>query len=140
MIDQRSGRRPGARDASTALSIHIVDDDALVRSGLARLMRSAGHSPLTFEDGESLLAHLHQSPPDCVLLDITLSGMTGIKLQEQLRALVANVPVIAVSASDDEETVRLARQLGVRFFFHKPVDGLALLDAIKWVTGGSGAR
>jgi FixJ family two-component response regulator len=128
------------RDGSTALNIHIVDDDELVRSGLARLMRSAGHSPLTFADGESLLAHLHQGVPDCVLIDITLAGMNGIKLQETLRAIVANVPVIAVSARDDEETVRLARQLGARFFFHKPVDGLALLDAIKWVTGSPDAR
>lgn len=128
------------RDVSTALSIHIVDDDALVRSGLARLMRSAGHTPLTFSDGESLLANLQQAVPDCVLIDITLSGMTGIKLQERLRALIASVPVIAVSARDDEETVRLARQLGARFFFHKPVDGLALLDAIKWVTGSPDAR
>jgi len=123
------------RDAPRALSIHIVDDDVLVRSGLARLMRSAGHAPLAFADGESLLANLHQSVPDCILIDITLSGMTGITLQASLRALVANVPVIAISARDDEETVRQARQLGARFFFHKPVDGLALLDAIKWVTG-----
>lgn len=128
------------RDASKALTIHIVDDDALVRSGLARLMRSAGHSPLTFADGESLLALLPHATPDCILIDITLSGMTGIKLQECLRTLVANVPVIAVSARDDEETVHLARQLGARFFFHKPVDGLALLDAIKWVTGSQDTR
>jgi FixJ family two-component response regulator len=128
------------RDGSNSLSIHIVDDDEMVRSGLARLMRSAGHSPLTFSDGESLLAHLHQAVPDCVLIDITPAGRLGIEPQERLRALLANIPLIAISARDDEETVRLARQLGARFFFHKPVDGLALLDAIKWVTGSPDAR
>lgn len=128
------------RDASNALTVHIVDDDALVRNGLARLMRSAGHAPLTFADGESLLAHLPHATPDCILIDITLSGMSGIKLQERLRTLIADIPVIAVSARDDEETVRLARQLGARFFFHKPVDGLALLDAINWVTGSPDSR
>ena len=69
--------------------------------------------------------------------EVTLAGLTGIKLQEMLRTPVANVPVIAVSARDEEESVRLARQLGARFFFHEPPDGLALLDAIKWVTGVS---
>lgn len=127
-------------DGSISLSIHIVDNDEMVRSGLARLMRSAGHSPLTFADGESLLAHLHQAVPDCVLIDITPAGRTGIKLQERLRTLLAHIPLIAVSTCDDEEAVRLARQLGARFYFHKPVDGMALLDAIKWVTGGRDAR
>ena len=128
------------RDGSNALSIHIVDDDEMVSVGLARLMLSAGHSPLTFADGESLLAHLHQALPDCVLIDITPAGRTGTRLQERLRALLATIPLIALSARDDEETVRLARQLGARFFFHKPVDGLALLDAINWVTGGPETR
>lgn len=128
------------RDGSNSLSIHIVDDDEMVRNGLARLMRSAGHSPLSFADGESLLAHLHQAVPDCILIDITPTGRLGIEPQERLRALLADIPLIAISARDDEETVRLARQLGARFFFHKPVDGLALLDAIKWVTGGPDAR
>lgn len=128
------------RDGSNALSIHIVDDDEMVRCGLARLMRSAGHSPLSFADGESLLTHLHQAVPDCVLIDITPTGRLGIKPQERLRARLADIPLIAISARDDEETVRLARQLGARFFFHKPVDGLALLDAINWVTGGPETR
>jgi DNA-binding response OmpR family regulator len=47
------------------------------------------------------------------------------------------LPVIAVSARDDEEARRAARDLGAQFFFRKPVDGQALLDAIHWATRSS---
>ena len=52
---------------------------------------------------------------------------------EGTKAAKFNLPVIAISARDDAETSMLARQLGARFFFRKPVDDQALIDAIHWV-------
>lgn len=121
--------------AAGALIVYIVDDDSSVRRSMARLMRSAGHDPRVFANGEAFLAEVSGETPGCVLLDITLPGMTGLKVQAQLRARGIDLPVIAVSACDDEDTLRLARELGVGFFLHKPADGQALLDAIGWVTG-----
>jgi DNA-binding response OmpR family regulator len=48
--------------------------------------------------------------------------------------MAATVPVIALSARDDPETRRIARELGAEAFFRKPVDAAALLDSIDWVT------
>jgi DNA-binding response OmpR family regulator len=52
--------------------------------------------------------------------------------------MAAMVPVIALSARDDPETRRIARELGAEAFFRKPVDAAALLDSIDWVTRAEG--
>lgn len=122
------------RTRQKSFRIYIVDDDGAVRRGLERLMRSAGHRPLAFESAESALRSLPQNPPDCILLDLTMPGLGGHEFQERLLRDGVHVPVIAVSARDDDEAQRRARELGAKLFLHKPVDDQALLDAIHWVT------
>lgn len=117
------------------LLVYIVDDDESVRTGLSRLMRSAGFEAKAFESAEEFLKRLQTERPGCILLDITMPGATGLDVQARLKEQGVSLPVIAVSARDDEETRRLARVLGVQFFLRKPVDDQALLDAIAWVTG-----
>jgi FixJ family two-component response regulator len=122
-----------ARAAAKALVVYIVDDDVSVRKALSRLMRSAGLEPREFECPERFLKEVCTAVPACVLLDITMPGITGLEVQRRLREKGVGLPVIAVSARDDEETRRLARELGAQFFLRKPVDDQALMDAIHWV-------
>jgi CheY-like chemotaxis protein len=72
-------------------------------------------------------------------MDITMPRMGGLAFGAELKARGIGLPVIAVSARDDEDTRHLARELGVRFFLRKPVDDQALLDAISWVVGADSA-
>ncbi len=123
---------------ATVLIIYIVDDDASVRTGLARLIRSAGFEPRVFASADEFLNEIGDERPACVLLDITMPRMTGLDVQSRLKEQGIDLPVIAVSARDDDETRRLARDLGARFFLRKPVDDRALLDAVNWVTNVSG--
>jgi len=118
------------------LIVCVVDDDPSVRIGLARLMRSAGHRVDVYESGEQFLQSVNPKGTACVVLDITMPGMSGLQVQDQMIARAISIPVIALSARDDDETRRLARSLGTRFFLRKPVDDQALLDAIDWVTRG----
>jgi two-component system response regulator FixJ len=113
--------------------IYIVDDEAAVRKGLSRLMRSVGMPCRDFASAEQFLAELNPQQAGCVLLDITMPGQTGLQLQAELKKRKINLPIIAVSARDDTDTSSRARQLGARFFLRKPVDDQALLDAIQWV-------
>lgn len=122
------------RTGQKSRRIFIVDDDLAVRRGLERLMRAAGHRPLAFESAESALHALEQQPPDCILLDLTMPGLGGHEFQERLLNDRIRIPVIAVSARDDDEAQSRARNLGAKLFLHKPVDDRALLDAIEWVT------
>ena len=113
--------------------IYIVDDEGAVRKGLSRLMRSAGMPCRDFASAEQFLAEMDPQQKGCVLLDITMPGLTGLQLQAELTKRKVNLPIIAVSARDDADTSGRARQLGARFFLRKPVDDQALLDAIRWV-------
>ena len=116
--------------------IYIVDDEGAVRKGLSRLMRSAGMPCRDFASAEQFLAEMDPQQKGCVLLDITMPGLTGLQLQAELTKRKVNLPIIAVSARDDADTSSRARQLGARFFLRKPVDDQALLDAIHWVLEG----
>ena len=118
---------------SGTLLVHIVDDDESVRKGLSRLMRSAGIESHAYASPESFLAEVHNEGHACILMDITMPRMSGLELGAQLREKGITLPMIAISAHDDDDTRHLARDLGVRFFLRKPVDDQALLDAISWV-------
>jgi two-component system response regulator FixJ len=115
------------------LLVYIVDDDESVRKGLLRLMRSAGIESRAYETPEGFLAEVHNEGHACILMDITMPRMSGLELGARLKEMGITLPVIAISARDDDDTRHLARDLGVRFFLRKPVDDQALLDAISWV-------
>lgn len=120
--------------------IYIVDDDYSVRTNLARLMRSAGFPAQVFASAEEFLALAGSPEPGCLLLEVTLPGWSGLQLQAELNRRRVDLPVIAVSARDEHETRELARQLGAHYFFRKPVDAQALIDAIQWVTTAGTGR
>lgn len=122
-------------NAPSPLVVYIVDDDASVRTALSRLMRSAGFVPKAFENPRKFLGEVSSERPACLLLDMTMPHATGLDVQAQLKRREISLPVIGVSAHDDEGTRRLARELGAQFFLRKPVDDQALFDAIAWVTG-----
>ncbi len=110
--------------------IYIVEDDPSVRNGLIRLMRSAELTARAYSDAESFLDDIDADAKGCVLLDMTLPRASGLSAQALLNARHIDIPVIAISANDEDETQMRAIQLGARLFMRKPVDGVALLDAI----------
>lgn len=115
--------------------IYIVDDDESVRRALGRLLRSEGLTAEAFASGELFLAGLPEDAVGCVVMDIRMPGLTGHDVQQCLRARGERIPVIALSAQDDAEACRCARELGAAAFFRKPVDDQALLDSIRWLLG-----
>jgi FixJ family two-component response regulator len=118
--------------------IYIVDDDDSVRRALGRLIRADGMSPEAFASGESFLRSLADDAHGCVVMDIRMPGLTGHAVQQSLQQRRQRIPVIALSAEDDNDSRSRARQLGAAAFFRKPVDDQALLDSIHWLLGGSG--
>ena len=123
-----------------ATVVYIVDDDDAVRDGFARLLRSVGLESRPYRSAAKFLAEVANAPGACILLDITMPLMDGPQVQENLRTRGIHLPVITISARDDDETRALARELGARMFLRKPVDDQALLDAIDWVTDSASSH
>ena len=113
--------------------IYIVDDDSSVRRALGRLVRSEGLNAEAFASGDLFLAGLPDDAHGCVVMDIRMPGLTGHDVQQRLRQRGQKIPVIALSAQDDDEARNRARELGAVAFFRKPVDDQALLDSIHWL-------
>ena len=112
--------------------ISIVDDDRLVREGLTGLIRSAGFATQAFASAEEFLSIAHRDDIACVILDVLLPGMSGLELQSQLNATVSNhrIPVVFITAHDDEATRQRALKGGAVDLLRKPVRREALLSAV----------
>jgi FixJ family two-component response regulator len=111
--------------------ISIVDDDPSVREGLSRLLSSVGFAVSTFASAEEYLRSGQPRSADCLILDIRMSGMSGIELQRHLAANHREVPAIFITAHE-EETERAQTQGGnARTVLIKPFSEEALLNAIS---------
>jgi two-component system, LuxR family, response regulator FixJ len=117
---------------SVSRLISIVDDDPSVRGGLISLMRSAGFATQAFASAEEFLSLAHRDDIACLILDVRLPGISGLELQSQLTATVSNhrIPVVFMTAHDDEVTRQRALKGGAVDFLLKPVRREALLNAI----------
>jgi FixJ family two-component response regulator len=92
-----------------------------------------------FETVPQLVSHASSKTPYCVIADIRMPEVSGLELPALLASQGLRVPVIFVTAYDTDENRVEARRVGAAGFFHKPVDGQALLDAIAWAVEATGS-
>ncbi|HET6501912.1 MAG TPA: response regulator transcription factor [Amycolatopsis sp.] len=97
----------------------VVDDDVTVREVVCRYLERAGHLVATADTGEDALASLAAHPPDLVVLDLMLPGITGLEVCHRLRR-TSSVPVIMLTALDEEEHRIAGLQLGADDYVAKP--------------------
>lgn len=117
--------------ASSAPLISIVDDDLSVRRALRRLVQSAGYTVATFASAREFLDSPARAQVACLVLDISLDGMSGFDLQERLAVDHPALPIIFITALDEVTTRERFRRSGVAVQLRKPVDEHTLLHAIK---------
>jgi len=109
----------------------VVDDDASVRKGLVRILRSAGHAVEAFDDGRRLLARLTAlDAPCCVVSDVRMPGMDGLALQEALRSAGASAAVVFLTAFADVPTTVTAMKRGALDLLEKPVPASLLISTV----------
>ncbi|WP_299987181.1 response regulator transcription factor [uncultured Ruegeria sp.] len=111
--------------------VYLVDDDDAVRRALSLLLSTVGFSVLSFPDPRSFLAQLDQLEPGCIILDIRMPVISGLKLQQQLRDGHLEWPIVVISGHGDIAACRQAFRQGAVDFLSKPVDEQDLIDAIQ---------
>jgi FixJ family two-component response regulator len=114
----------------TGSTVAVIDDDESVRKALRRLIRSVGLNVETFATAEEFLAPAGDRAPACLILDVRMPGMSGLELQKQLAALGRHLPIVFITAHEDEPARREALQAGAVDFLQKPFDERLLLDAV----------
>lgn len=115
-------------------SVAIVDDDVSANRALARLLRSAGFTSSSFYSAESFLADPSRSSFACLLLDIQLTGMSGLDLQRLLLAEGTRVPIVFITAHDDPAYRIEAIRRGCVSFFRKTDPGSLVVEAVRSAT------
>ena len=110
--------------------ISIVDDDESVREALCGLLRSVGFAVNAFASAEEFLASDQLVSADCLVLDVRMPGMGGLALQRQLVANHNKIPVILITAHEEEGMRARALSGGVGTVLIKPFSEEAILNAI----------
>jgi FixJ family two-component response regulator len=111
--------------------ISIVDDDEALRVSLEDLTRSVGFRVQGFSSAEAFLRSNQVHTTDCLILDVRMPGMTGPRLQHDLRSKNANLPIIFITAYENPDVRAQALQAGAVAFLYKPFHEEDLLNAIN---------
>ncbi|MDF7658178.1 response regulator [Erwiniaceae bacterium L1_54_6] len=112
--------------------IVIVDDERSVRNGLSNLLHSDGYTTSLYESGEELLQNESAlSGAAMLIIDVRLKGMSGFELYSVLKQQSVALPVIFISADQEESVQWYAIALGAVTFLRKPIDVDTLLTIIR---------
>jgi len=118
--------------------VALVDDDESVRRALGRLLRVDGLTADLFSSAQSFLEGLAADGYGCVILDIHLGGMSGLDLLERLGTERHRLPVILITAFDDEASRERAQAGGAFAYLRKPIDAGILLETVRKAMGATG--
>ena len=116
--------------------ISVVDDDESIRRTTTFLIESFGFRAAAFESAESFLRSVELRDTSCLLVDVQMSGMNGLRLQSELAAAGCGIPIIFITAYDNKETRQQAMQAGAVAFLGKPFNDEELLQAIRFALAG----
>src|ERR1700752_72961 len=112
--------------------VTVVDDDPIMLKAIERLLRGRGFDVETFDSAEGFLANAAEA--SCLVLDIHLSGMSGIELRRRLIASGSKLPTIFITAVNDEATRKEAEEAGCVAYLRKPFAANLLFGGIDKAT------
>jgi len=110
--------------------VFVVDDDPSVREALESLIIQAGWKPKVFVSAQEFLEHPRAMVPSCLVLDVTLPGLSGLELQSLIAGDRSDMPIIFITGHADVPMTVKAMKAGAVEFLTKPVPEDALIAAI----------
>jgi FixJ family two-component response regulator len=118
-------------DIQAKSAVYIIDNDPSVLRGLGQLMMAHGYNARTFASAREILAGDLPAADACLLIDVAMPEMDGLKLYAELLRRGCKAPAIFITALDDPAVRESVKRLGGAGFFGKPVDGNELLAAVR---------
>jgi len=116
--------------------VAVVDDDLSMLRAADDLLGAHGFATLKFSSAEEFLRSDAVTKADCLLLDIHLGGLSGLELRQNLKASHPKLPVIFMTALDDEAIRQQAVRAGCVTFLQKPFPADQLIQAIESAVPG----
>lgn len=119
-------------------SVLIIDDSAYMRSNIRKIVEIDGHEVMEAQDGLSGLKAACTRQPDCVILDLIMPEMDGLKILKTLHSRDVRIPVIVVTADIQTSVQKQCLALGAAALLNKPPQERELLKALREVLGTRG--
>ena len=113
--------------------VHVIDDDAVTREVLTRVLADAGWEVTSSQDGRAALADVAAARPDVVLLDVTMPGPDGWTVLGRLRDALPQTKVVMLTGRTSHDDVVRARRAGADDFVAKGVEAGVLLERLDAV-------
>src|SRR5262245_42430046 len=119
--------------------VFVIDDDRSVRRSLANLLATEDYETETFVSAEEYLARPPYAGPACLILDIRMSGLDGMALQQRLAEIGRREQIVFITGHGDIPMGVRAMKNGAVDFLPKPFDDSALLAAVAEALARSAA-
>jgi FixJ family two-component response regulator len=117
--------------------VAVIEDDAVARRALGRLLRAGGFDAVLFGSAEAFMASRPQQALLCMIVDVNLTGISGLELQKMLRAEGTDVPIIVTTGQRADVIRERAQQAGCAAFLWKPFSADTILEVVGSVAGRS---
>jgi FixJ family two-component response regulator len=111
--------------------VFVIDDDISVRESLELLIHNAGWQAEIFESAQDFLSRPRIVVPSCLVLDVSLPGLSGLDLQKRVAVDRTDLPIIFITGHGDVPTTVQAMKAGAIEFLTKPFGDDSLLSAIR---------
>ncbi len=111
--------------------VFLIDDDASVRKGVSRLLRSAGYKSESFESASDFLQREQHPGPACLLVDVRMPGINGMDLQETLIQRRREEQLVFITGHGDISMCAQAMKAGATDFLPKPFRDEELLQCVE---------
>jgi len=113
--------------------IMVVDDSAMSRRSLKRILESSSYEVIEADDGMAALEKYFLEKPDLVMLDMLMKGMYGLDVLTKLREIDKNARVVIVSADIQNSTREMAKEAGALDFINKPFAAESVLNIVTGI-------
>ena len=113
------------------IKLLYVEDEAIIREQLERLLKRIVKDVVTAKNGEEGLSAFKNESPDMIVTDIKMPQMTGLEMSREIRKLNKDIPIVITTAHSESEFLLEAIEINVSDFLLKPVDTDNLIRVIE---------